>query len=51
MATNHAGGRTGRVEKNALKRLAIPPLIGRPGIGGHELGLQLQAVKVFLYAQ
>lgn len=47
MPTNHAGRRTGRVEQNALERLAVPPGRRIARVGGHQLGLETQTLQVF----
>ncbi|MOA34600.1 hypothetical protein D3C78_1559830 [compost metagenome] len=41
MATDHPGGRAGRIEEDALERLTVPPLPDRAGIGGDQVGIQL----------
>ena len=47
MAADHAGGRTGCVEQDALERLAIPPALGGTGVVGDQCGVELQALEVF----
>ena len=49
MPTDHARGRTGRIQQNAVKGLSIPPGVQVAAIGRLERGLQAQALQVIPY--
>jgi hypothetical protein len=44
--SQHAGGRAGRVDQDAVERLALPPAGGCAGIADHDLGVQPQPHQV-----
>ncbi len=50
MAADHAGGRTGRIQQDALEGFSIPPAIGVAGVGRRQRGLEPQALQVLLHA-
>ena len=49
VAANHAGGRTGRIQQDALERRPVPPGRQLAGIGGLERGRQAQALQVLAH--
>ncbi|MNI93886.1 hypothetical protein D3C73_1519050 [compost metagenome] len=44
---DHASGRAGGVEEDALERFAVPPNGSVAAIGGDQFGIQTQAFEVF----